>query len=48
MPWRPTDMGLTANALNVRLHRARQALPRNLEISCIARDGGKFIGIGGG
>ncbi len=40
------DMGLTANALNVRLHRARQALRRELETSCIARDGGKFMDCG--
>jgi hypothetical protein len=42
------DMGLTANALNGRLHRARQTLWRELETSCIARDGGKFMDYGGG
>ncbi|PIL17991.1 hypothetical protein P775_22135 [Puniceibacterium antarcticum] len=31
-----TDLGVTANSLNVRLHRARQALKSALEISCPA------------
>ena len=35
------NLGLTTNAFNVRLHRARQALRQELETSCPAcRDGG--------
>ena len=36
------DLGLTVNALNVRLHRARQALRVELENSCAACGTGKF------
>lgn len=37
------DLGLTANALNVRLYRARQALRRELEASCPACRDGSFL-----
>lgn len=37
------DMGLTANALNVRLHRARQALRQELETSCSACSHDNFM-----
>ncbi len=36
------DLGLTANALNVRLHRARQALRQELESCCPACRNGRF------
>ncbi len=37
------DLGLTMNALNVRLHRARQALRQELETSCPACREGSFM-----
>ena len=37
------DLGLTTNALNVRLHRARQALRLELERSCPACQNGGFM-----
>jgi len=38
-----TDLGLTANALNVRLHRARQALKAELQRSCPACRADNFL-----
>lgn len=38
-----TDTGLTLNALNVRLHRARKALRSELESSCPDCRGGRFM-----
>ena len=37
------DLGLTTNALNVRLHRARHALRQELEASCPACRDGNFL-----
>ena len=37
------DLGLTTNALNVRLHRARQALRQELERCCPACRNGDFL-----
>lgn len=37
------DLGLTTNALNVRLHRARHALKKELERSCPACRAGSFL-----
>ncbi|WP_448325912.1 RNA polymerase sigma factor [Sulfitobacter sp. M13] len=37
------DLGVTANSLNVRLHRARQALKATLEKSCPACRAGTFM-----
>lgn len=37
------DKGLTANALNVRLHRARQALRQELAASCPSCREGRFL-----
>ena len=37
------DLGLTANALNVRLHRARHALRQELESSCPSCREGSFL-----
>lgn len=37
------DLGITANSLNVRLHRARQALKSKLESSCPACRAGSFM-----
>ena len=37
------DLGLTTNAFNVRLHRARQALRQELEASCPACRDGSFL-----
>lgn len=37
------DLGLTTNAFNVRLHRARQALRQELETSCPACKDGSFL-----
>jgi RNA polymerase sigma-70 factor (ECF subfamily) len=37
------DLGITANSLNVRLHRARQALKSTLESSCPACRAGSFM-----
>ena len=40
------DFGLTTNAFNVRLHRARQALRQELETSCPAFRDGSFLDCG--
>ena len=37
------DLGLTTNALNVRLHRARRALRKELETSCPSCRDGSFM-----
>ena len=37
------DLGLTANALNVRLHRARHALRQELESTCPSCRDGSFL-----
>lgn len=37
------DLGLTTNAFNVRLHRARQALRQELETSCPSCRDGNFL-----
>ncbi|WP_054005288.1 RNA polymerase sigma factor [Cypionkella psychrotolerans] len=38
-----TNLGLTPNAFNVRLHRARQALRQELEATCPACRDGSFL-----
>ena len=42
------DLGLTTNAFNVRLHRARQALRQELESSCPGCRDGSFLDCGCG